>query len=248
MVSKTDIILLGKRVTRRLGWEVHRYRPRSSEGTRLHALLSRNAVDLVVDVGANTGQYGQSLRDLGHRGAIVSFEPLPDAYQSLSRRAARDGNWQVAPCAAVGDTEGEVEINVAANSASSSILPMHDTHLQAAPESAYTGVRKVRLATLDTLAAPYLDRFRAPFLKVDTQGYEAAVLRGADSVLRRVVGVQIEASLVELYEGQILYRDLIARLENYGFELFDLLPGFSDPVTGRLLQMDCVFQRQASRA
>jgi hypothetical protein len=81
------------------------------------------------------------------------------------------------------------------------------------------------------------------FLKIDTQGYELPVLEGATRTLKRCVGVQAEMSLLPLYQGQVLFREIIGWLEQREFELWSLLPGFSDPATGRLLQVDGVFFR-----
>jgi hypothetical protein len=80
-------------------------------------------------------------------------------------------------------------------------------------------------------------------LKIDTQGYEMAVLRGAEKMLPRLAGVQLELSLAPLYEGQTLYLELIDWLRARGFDLWSVIPGFVDPSSGRMLQFDGVFFR-----
>ncbi len=234
---------LVKRALRRAGWDLHRYQPTSSPDAQLARVLSGFGIDLVLDVGANTGQYGALLRDLDYRGPIVSFEPLAAAHAALSERAARDPNWTVAPRTAVGADDGHITINVAGNSASSSVLPMLAAHGDAAPHSRYVGTEEVPLGRLDALAAPHLAATRAPFVKIDTQGFEAAVLAGATDTLAAASAVQIELSLIPLYGGQALYDAIIADLQSRGFELWAIWPGFGREHDGRLLQMDGIFAR-----
>jgi FkbM family methyltransferase len=205
--------------------------------------LERFGVDLVLDVGANVGQFAREIRAFGFAGRVVSFEPLGDAHARLVETAARDGAWQVHPRCAIGDRDGEVAINVSANSVSSSLLPMTGAHVGAAGASAYVGRETVGLFRLDTVAKGYLAAARNPFLKIDTQGFEWQVLDGAAATLPRLRGVLCELSLVELYEGQHLWLDVIQRLERSGFTLWNLQPGFADPRDGRTLQLDAIFFR-----
>jgi FkbM family methyltransferase len=202
------------------------------------------ALDLgtALDVGANIGQYGQALRSSGFGGRIVSCEPLSDAFPHLQRRAQGDSAWTVLNTA-VGAEPGELEINVSANSYSSSILPMTDAHSLAAPGSAYVRVEKVAVTTVaDILTSQKVDP-RKTLLKVDTQGYEGQVLDGAGDALGEFAAVQLELSMVPLYDGQQLFTDLLPRMEQAGFGIFALDGGFSDPRTGRMLQCDGFFVR-----
>ena len=237
-------ILHGMRqAARKIGLEVHRYNPAQSLDARSFAMLSRHGIRTVIDVGANDGGYAGYLRRGGFDGRIVSFEPLPDVHNVLASRARHDPAWIVAPQCALGSTTGQVEIHVAGNSKSSSLLPMLKTHVDAAPYSATVGKVSVPLMRLDDVELDALRSGDSMFLKIDTQGYELPVLEGAGATLSRCTGVQLEMSIEPLYEGQVLYRGLIGWLEARGFHLWNLLPGFSDPSTGRLLQMDGVFFR-----
>jgi FkbM family methyltransferase len=205
--------------------------------------LQRLGVDLVLDVGANRGQFASRLRRRGYTGRIVSFEPLSSAHEALRQASSGDAMWDVFPRCALGERDGEVEINIAGNSESSSILPMLESHRSAAPQSAYLGKETVKLMTLDEAAQPYLKEARSTFLKIDTQGFEWQVLDGARATLPHVNGVLLELSLVQLYEGQHLWREVIARLEAEGFALWAFTPVFSDPVSRRMLQIDGLFFR-----
>jgi FkbM family methyltransferase len=198
-------------------------------------------INLVLDIGANAGQYGQSLRILEYHGKIISFEPLSQAYKKLVRTADHDANWFIAPRMAIGRSSGDVTINVAANLESSSILPMSSLHSEAAPTSRYKSTETVAMNTLDDAALQYLSPNSVIFLKIDTQGYEDEVLAGATKVLSHAAGVQLEMSLAELYEGQSDYLNLIHYMTTKGFRLVELNPGFSDPQTGHLLQIDGIF-------
>jgi len=223
---------------------VRRRKTAANRGVRQLLLgLKRFEVDLVLDVGANIGQFAREIRAFGFAGRIVSFEPLGDAHRRLRDAAAGDKAWLVHPRCALGDREGEIAINVAANSVSSSLLPMTHAHVGAAGASAYVGRETVPLFRLDAVANPYLAAARHPFLKIDTQGFEWHVLDGAPQSLALLRGVLCELSLVELYEGQHLWRDVIERLERGGFTLWNLQPGFADPRDGRTLQVDAVFFR-----
>src|SRR5882757_401099 len=137
-----------KRAFRALGLEVQRIDGATTEDAILRNLLRRLQPQVVLDIGANVGQFASNLRQLGYPGPIVSFEALPDVYEQLVRNSSSDPRWTVAPRAALGSRADTIEINVAANTASSSLLPMRQLHLEAAPQSAYVGREKVRLARL----------------------------------------------------------------------------------------------------
>jgi FkbM family methyltransferase len=232
-----------KRTIRSLGFELHRYHPDRSDDARFFAMLTAHQVNLVFDIGANRGQFGRSLRSSGFRGRIVSFEPLSAAREMLLEASRNDPLWEIAPRAAIGGQDGEIELHVAGNSESSSVLNMLDNHLKAAPDSAYIGAEKSPLRRLDTLAAQYVHSDSILFMKIDTQGYEAQVLQGAPSQLENAIGLQLELSLIPLYEKQLLYDEMLNQLKVSGFQLWDVSPVFVDPRSSRLLQVDSTFFR-----
>lgn len=207
--------------------------------------LRKFEIDLVLDVGANKGQFASEIRHCGYAGRIVSFEPLSQAHGQLLQFSAGDSMWEAYPRCALGDHNGDVEINIAGNSQSSSILSMLESHRSAAPESAYEGKEIVPIKTLDAVVGQYLKDARAAFLKIDTQGFEWQVLDGARETLPHMKGILVELSLVPLYEGQHLWREVIDRLECKGFTLWAFKPGFSDQTSGRSLQVDGVFYRNS---
>jgi FkbM family methyltransferase len=206
----------------------------------VQALKAHN-INVVFDVGANVGQFARELRHYGYTGKIVSFEPLPEAYQGLLAQAHGDKNWIIHPRCAIGALTGEIEINVAANSASSSILPMLSTHEDAAPHAKYTHKEQALMITLDSALEQYASPEDNLFIKIDTQGYEWAVLNGAEQAVKQSKGVLLELSLIPLYEGQKLWLDLINRLSTTQHQAFAIQPGFTDAKTGQTLQVDGLF-------
>ena len=237
MIKKTI-----KKLSRSLGIDLKRYNIQTSEAAKMQRLLAYHNIDLVFDVGANIGQYAKLLRELGYSGRIVSFEPLSSAYSQLKAVSEKDPLWEIAPQTAIGNQEGEIIINIAGNSQSSSALPMLDAHVQSAPESAYSGSETVKLSRLDTLAKDYIkSETKSIFLKIDVQGLEKQVLEGATAILPLVKGIKLELSLVPLYEGQVLFKEMIDIIEKLGYELYGIEPGFTAEKTGRMLQMDGIF-------
>jgi FkbM family methyltransferase len=226
---------------RRRGWDVVRYPGRDFAHARSR-MLRHLGIDLVLDVGANVGQYGRLLRSHGYGAQILSFEPMSREYAELARTAAADGNWRTVR-SALGSESAELEIHIAGNSISSSLLPMLDRHTQVAPRSAYVGSEKVPCARLDSLVAQELQKAHAAYLKVDTQGFEAQVLEGAAGVIDELAGVELEMSLTPLYGGQELFPDMLARMAAHGFRLATVAPGLFDRENGETLQVDGIFIR-----
>ena len=230
----------------RVGFELRRFSVEQSENARFISMLRTHNVNLIFDVGANAGQFGVLLREIGFEGKIVSFEPLSDARESLQNISRNDPLWQIALQTAIGEENGEIEIQIAGNSQSSSVLDMLDTHVRAAPDSKYIGKEKVALRTLDSIAPDYMDSDSIAFIKIDTQGYETQVMNGAKKLMSQIVGLQVEISLVPLYKGQCLFDEMLKKLKNDGFELWSISSVFSDPNTAQLLQVDATFFRTPS--
>jgi len=204
-------------------------------------LLKYYNINKIFDVGANKGQYAETLFNNGYNGKIVSFEPLTEAHNALLLKKNKYKQWKIADRCAIGEQDKEISINVSKNLVSSSILPMLDSHLMHAPESQYSSVEKVRMFKLDTIFPKYFETDDILFIKLDVQGYEKFVLMGAENILSNVKGIQVECSLLPLYEGEMLFFDAIQYIEGKGFTLCEIIPGISDKNSGRLLQADCIF-------
>src|SRR5947207_3024700 len=106
------------------GWNISRYNVHSSEWMCIVRMLVTHKVSVVLDVGANEGQYAQALRQHGFAGRIVSFEPVRSAHRKLEAVAKGDSLWVVPPPVAIGNDQGSIKINVSKNGVSSSVLPI----------------------------------------------------------------------------------------------------------------------------
>jgi len=230
------------KISQPLGLVISENTVKTNETLLISGLLVSKGISLILDVGANQGQTALKFLKGGYAGRILSFEPIPTAFSVLKSRSGNFKNWTAIETA-IGSEMGEVDVFVAGNIESSSVLKMLDTHTKAAPGSAGTEVQKAKLQTLNSFFPKSIQATDQIFLKIDVQGYEPQVLLGADKILPLVKILQIELSLVPLYDGAPDYKEVICKLEEMGFQLFSLLPGFSDPQTGQLYQMDGLFIR-----
>ncbi len=209
-------------------------------------LLRSQKIDLVLDIGANEGQYAMELLKKGYKKEIISFEPLSPAYQKLWLLSRKFPNWKVYKKCAIGEKNGEIKINVSYNSLSSSILPILESSTGREPLTGYKGIEKVKMYKLESVWEEVVGKNNKKniFLKMDVQGYEENVLKGALKILQNIRGIQLECSLVKLYEGEKLFEEMIEIIEGHGFKMYDIHPAFRDSQTGRLLQVDCTFFRE----
>jgi FkbM family methyltransferase len=204
-------------------------------------LMRERHATVVLDVGANRGGFVDRLRGSGYEGRVISFEPLPEPFGVLARRAAGDPLWDAAETA-LSDTSGHAPMRRSGSGdVTSSLLPTAEAMVEALPEAAPGERVEVSVSTVDAEVASRLSESDRPFLKIDTQGNELAVLQGGRTALARTVGVLAELSLIELYDGQALFAEIVDWLAERGFPLLAMAPAFHDPRTGRLLQVDALF-------
>jgi FkbM family methyltransferase len=224
---------------RKLGLEIRLNAPAARDDLRLAQMLVENEVELVLDIGANRGQFAITLFEAGFTGRIVSFEPVPAAHLVLSENARAFGpRWSVAPAMALSDTEGSASFRLTSAETTSSLLELSESDSLAGDSS----VEKIEVPTrrLDSLIGDLgLDQ-QSWFLKIDVQGGEALVLAGAEKALRLTKGLVVELSTHELYTGQPLAFEMLTFFRERGFDLHDIIPGYRDPSTFRLLQFDAV--------
>lgn len=232
-----------KKLFRKLGFDLIRYNSASSQNSRILNFFSIYKIDTVLDVGANIGGFAKEIRESGYKGRIICFEPLSEAYSHLLINSKNDPNWIIASRMALGNKEGKKTINISGNSYSSSILKMTGTHIKGAPDSAYIDSEEIYINKLDNIWKTFLKNKDNIFIKIDVQGYELEVLKGAINILSKIKGMKIELSLVPLYEGQLPFLDMLDYITNLGFELWDISPGFRDKQSGKLLQFDGIFFR-----
>jgi FkbM family methyltransferase len=204
--------------------------------------LQAKGIRTVVDVGGFVGSFAYAMRTILPEAQIYSFEPLDGNYEKLVRNLAPLGRFQ-AFHTALGEQAGSIDFYQNEFAASSSALEMADLHRRAFPQTERQTKITVPVARLDD----YLDKMdlQPPaLLKLDVQGYEAAVLSGASRTLARVDYLLCELSFAELYAGQPLFGDLYALLARQGFRYAGSLDSMFSPLDGSILQADGLFVRE----
>ena len=242
---------LSKRVAqhaaRRFGLHVYRAPLPNTLPNRLRYVLGRLDINCVIDVGAHYGEYGQSLRELGYRGRIVSFEPIGASYERLRSAAASDPSWRQHHCA-LGAEESELEINVFAASDLSSFLPTSYKGERFGEGLGLERRERVRVRPLSAVFGECVEGLANPrvLLKLDTQGYDFAVLEGARPVLSFIAALQSEVAVRPLYEGMTLLPEAVSRYQAMGFEVAGMYPVSLETDNLRVIEFDCLMVRGLS--
>lgn len=231
-----------QRALRRFGYAIVRHDPIPAGDRLRERLIREHAVDVVLDVGASSGKFATALRAAGYAGRIVSFEPLETSFSRLERASHLDPRWQRLPVA-LGAAAGTAVLNVARNEASSSLHAMERRHADVEPRSAYVATQECRVMRLEDLRGDLFAPDEKLYLKLDVQGSELDVLRGAGEAIELVQIVEVELSLVPLYTGTPLATEVLEHLDRLGFGLVSLEPAWVDPVTRTILQVDGVLVR-----
>ncbi|MGL9621359.1 FkbM family methyltransferase [Bradyrhizobium sp. U531] len=234
-----DITAFAKSIVRRVS---HKFGVEVIKAPSLMRFLESREIGLVLDVGANIGQFARSLRDSGYDRKIVSFEPVESAFQSASEASKRDPKWSVRKIG-LGENTGTAIINVTQNSVYSSVVaqtaiaPLFDASTKVLKQQTFDIYR------LDDLYSEFSDE--NTFLKIDTQGFEKAVLNGARDSLAKILGIQLELPIEHLYENSWSFEEALAYMKERDFVLAQIRP-----TTGvmrdraSLLEFDCVFRRK----
>jgi len=201
--------------------------------------IENREIDLVIDVGANVGQFGESLRTNGYKGKIVSFEPIEAAFKILSQKAAKDRNWEVHHCG-LGATKGEAAIHVSELTVFSSILDLtkiaslHDKRI------AVQRTEMIKIEALDDVTASLQGKI---LLKIDTQGYEKQVIEGGRQLITRVKGILMELPVIHVYEGEWQFHEAAKFMADAGFVPAQIQPvNFHGLDNVSLVDVDCLFR------
>lgn len=202
-------------------------------------VMHNRGVDVVLDIGANDGDFGREIRDEGYRGRIVSFEPNPQAFARLSRAIAHDPLWE-AHQLGVGDVPGQLTLSVSNEDVFSSFKPINafGALTSEAQEAASVQVEVVRL---DAFLERHPDLVARTYLKIDTQGFEMEVLRGAGDMLERMAAVQAELGLVKTYQNEEDWLDVVLWMRGRGFEIATTVCNAAIPQAAQVREFDFVF-------
>jgi FkbM family methyltransferase len=215
---------------------------------QLSMLFDRYAVNCVLDVGANRGQYGHELRNAGYRGRLLSFEPVEQLCKELKEATAGDAAW-TAHRVALGREPGFFDINVTRHDVFSSFRELIAFAAERFGDAAEVARHeRVAVRRLEDVLDELLGSGPPPrcFLKMDTQGYDLEVFAGLGRWAEHVVGLQSEVTAIPIYTGMPRMPEAIARYEAAGFELTGLFPLSRHEPTGRAIEFDCVMVRAAA--
>lgn len=213
------------------------------EEHHMRRLLAHLQVDCVFDVGANVGQYAEKLRrQFEFQGLILSFEPNPAAWNELKAAADADPLWEVFPFA-LGAEPGTLPFNAYEDSKLGSLLEFDHTSSNA-PTNMGKSTILVEVKTLaDILSAMQKNySFSRPFLKLDTQGFDLQVAKGAGDRLKEFLGIQSEVSFSPLYAKSPMFAEVVKYYEDQGFILSRLFPN-NDVHFPRMIEMDLAMIR-----
>jgi FkbM family methyltransferase len=235
-----------QRAARVVGLHVGRYPPVDSLAYHLQTLLRELEIDLVLDVGAHEGEFSAFLRDLGYAGDIVSFEPVRASFEALARARGGDKRWR-GHNVALGAEDGELEMNIYSGSVFNSFLKPTETGSDRFKDiTQLVRVDKVLVRRLEAVLGELLaDKPTARiFLKMDTQGYDLQVVRGAGARIAAIRALQTELAARPTYEGMPSLPEALAELAGHGFELTGMFPVARELDHLRVIEFDCVMCRK----
>jgi FkbM family methyltransferase len=230
-ISKINEIL-----TRYLGIRISRARPSFDLARR--TLIKDSGATFVIDGGANRGQWSIAMKTVFPELPILSIEPINSAFQELVLATSKYSNWKCQNVA-LSDHLGKATMNVASNGDQSSSLLKPGNHLDYYPSVEFLRTQEAELITLDSLGIPKSDRV---YLKLDLQGHELSALNGAQELLQHVVGIELEMTTVEMYEGQATFLEVANFLAGYGFSIFTFSDAFRG-ADGQTIYLDVLFKR-----
>jgi len=214
----------------------------------LRTLFDVLDIDVVIDVGANQGQYGSMLRRAGYQGYIVSFEPVSATFQQLCVRSEQDEKWRSYPYALGAKNESKL-INVTRFSDLASFhKPNQFAEKIFSDHVEVSNTETVQIRTLDEVFDEVMKGIPDAniFLKMDTQGHDLEVLAGAVKSVKRILGMQSEVAVIQTYEGIPDYIESLTEFRKQGFEVTGFYPVSRDGDSQVVIEFDCVMVKCAS--
>jgi FkbM family methyltransferase len=213
---------------------------RTFEGQRAN-LIRDLKPELIIDGGANIGQWASQVRKVNPALKIWSFEPLEESRKQLEKVSNRYRNeWEVFPFA-LGQKNETRYINIASNSQMSSSFFDSTIHSQIRPEITFDSQQEVEVISLDSLEHR-LQEFKNIFLKLDVQGFELSVILGAVKILPKISMIELESSFTPLYEGETAHHELIVKIKELGFTVWCISTPSSEK-SGRQFALDTLLIR-----
>ena len=170
-------------------------------------LFARFGIDQILDVGANIGQTYDSFRWAGFKGPICSFEPNPEMFKILESKSGF--SWQRLPYA-LSSQSGKIKFHIAANDNASSLLtPLG--HTQVVKEITVEAFRLDELWGKQGFAA------KNAFLKIDAEGHDLEVIKGATGVLDRIPLIMAEVAPLPRFQGEPALPEVVNFMDQLGY-------------------------------
>ena len=193
----------------------------------------------IIDIGANRGMFSRTANYLFKDSKIIAFEPLRECYEELKKLNSSIPSFECYNYAA-GNKNGKDKIYKSAYDYSSSILKMADLHKETFPISEEIMIEDIEIITLDEMLLNR-DLEKPILVKIDVQGYENFVIKGATKFLENTDIVICELSFYKLYENQVMFKEVYYQLANLNFKFLGSLSELLHPENYTVLQIDGLF-------
>lgn len=226
-MNTRPLIEVIKKCARFFGCDIVMYRP-------CLEVIQKENFDLVLDIGANEGQFGRELRDAGYNQKIISIEPVKEAYNILNKSIIEDKLWKCYNFA-LGKENGTLILNIHEDTRLSSFLE----HYELSANHTQVEVKKLS-SFLEEIGCDA----KKIFIKIDTQGYEMPILEGIGEFWGKIQGALVELSIAPMYKNQIPLEEMIAYLKRYGLQLWGLRRGCYDKYKMQELEIDGLFLKK----
>ena len=194
----------------------------------------------IIDVGANSGQFTKVATHLYSQAQIHTFEPLPDLYSIIEKKFSSNPNINTYKIA-LGNEDGTILFNKNKFGHTSSILEINEENIHFTRKDNVLEQIRVQIKKLDSIAL-FTDKTHLSLLKLDVQGYELEVLKGADQTLKAIDYIIIEANLEELYSSQPSFTVMNNYLQMKGFELMGMLD-FNLGNKNKYIEVDLLYRK-----
>lgn len=207
-------------------------------------------IECVIDVGANTGGYHDFLRNqVEFQGIILSFEPLKKHVEILEELAKNDSNWYIFDFA-LGNEDNSKEMNLMKAATFSSFLTTDNSNVGTFTKFNVIEEKEiVKIRRLDSIFAQLKQKYSVQniYLKMDTQGYDLEVIKGADNSLSEILALQTELSIISLYENMPIFTEVYQTLKNKKYSITGMFPVSRDKSL-RIIEFDGVFINENPKA
>lgn len=184
-------------------------------------LLNKLDKGFVLDIGANVGSYSKIILEKTHHN-IIAFEPLSEAYSSLLALESKFSNRIITENFGIGDANSTSTIYYSKDALSHASFSKEVQEISYLQKDSKIEAR-LEIKTLDSYLLEKPLNLEIALLKIDVEGYEEEVLKGASDILmnHKPQMIQIEYNLHQLFKRQTLH-SLHAFIKDY--LIYQMLP------------------------